>query len=155
MVTVVTLQIMTNTQTHSLDTSEKESMRHKDGDIIGVHITKNLATKVGSDWKWNTNITSPRSMFMHVTNVPLNVAKKIKERLTAPICPASETFRMSKFIMPPRFIPTALLNKMLSDKEATITYTDMKSLVRKKSIVALLDPSQDDETAQLVDGDLL
>ena len=155
MTKVVTLQIMTNAQTHSLDTPEKEAMRHKDGDIIGVHSTKKLATKTGLEWKWNTNITSQRSVFVHVINVPMNVAKNIEERLKSSICPASETFRMSKFRMPPQFMPTDLLNKMLSDKEATITYTAMKELVRKKSIVALLDASQDDETTQLVDGDLL
>ncbi len=150
----ITLQIMINAPTHALATPEKTAMRHRNGDVLGVHKTSDFATLADGEWKWNDVISSPRSVFVHVTDVPTNLAKKIW-RLARGIKVASESLRVRRYRIPPSVVPTAFRDKLLADKEATITFTQAKTFIRKKVISNALDPSLDNEDTQLVDGDLL
>ena len=153
---VITLQIMVNAPTHDLSHDPPmASMRYRNGDILTVYRTKDFATLTGETWNWNDVISSPRSVFVHITGVPLNLAIKAGTRLTDSIAAAGDTFRRRKFRIPPSVVPIAFRNKLLADKEATITYTQVKAHIRKKSIVDVLDASQDNEDTALVDGDLL
>lgn len=152
----MTVQIMVNAPTHDLSYDPaKAAMRHRNGDIIGVYNTAQNAVLLGNTWHWNGVISSPRSVFIHIRNLPANLGAKAERRLMGRIKPATEVFRLSKYRLPPSILPPPMQAALIADREITMSWAQFKFLCRKKSITVLLDPSQDDESTSIVDGDLL
>lgn len=152
--TAITVQIMVNAPTHVLNTPEKTAMRHRNGDILAVYNTQHFATRTGNRWRWNEPISSPRSVFYHIRDLPDGLGALAEQRLTGMIRAASDVLRVRKYRLPPSLLPVPVQNALRDDREVTMSWGQFKSLCRKKVITVPLDAQQDEETTELVDGDL-
>lgn len=151
----ITLQIMVNVGTHDLSYDlMKAAIRHRNGDILAVYPTSDLADLVGGDYKFRDVISSPRSVFVHVRDVPQGLEDKAIRRLIERHQPAAEVFRLRLFRIPPSVVPAATLATLLAEKELTVDWLQAKQFIRQKSITTLLDPTTDDESTPLEDADL-
>lgn len=149
----ITLQVMVNVPTHGLNPM-KAAMRYRNGDILAVYRTNTIADMVDGKWKMRRVITAPRSVFVHITNVPQILAQKAVRRLIERHQPAGETFRRRHYRIPPSVVPQAIKDTLQADKEVTVSWTQAKQVIRRKSVTTLLDPSMDDESVELQDADL-
>lgn len=159
----ITLQIMVNAPTHEIRhrnfdgaiDPEQTAARYRNGDIIAVHNTANSATFIAGAWRWNDVISAPRSVFVHISNLPNNLAPKARRRLTGSMRAGSDLLRRKQYRLPPSALPVPVQDALRDDREVTMTWAQAKTVIRKKIINVVLDPSQDDETTSIVDGDLL
>jgi len=154
----ITLQVMVNAPTHVIDTSfvaNKAAMRRRNGDILAVHNTQNFATLNGNDWNWNEPISSPRSVFIHIRDIPANLVPLARQRLTGKVKAASERIRIRQYRIPPGIMPQPVIDALQADREVTMDWTQAKTIIKKKSVTVVLDPDQDDESTSVVDADLL
>ena len=152
----ITVQIMVNAPTHDLSYDPpKAARRHRNGDILGVYKTSDFATLTGNTWNWNDVISSPRSVFVHIRDLPTGLGARAKQRLEGMISAIDDILRIRRFRLPPSALPVPVQNALRDDREVTMSWAQFKSVCRKKIITVALDPDQDDETTELVDGDLL
>ena len=147
---------MVNAPTHDLSYDPpKAARRHRNGDILGVYKTSDFATLTGNTWNWNDVISSPRSVFVHIRDLPTGLGARAKQRLEGMISAIDDILRIRRFRLPPSALPVPVQNALRDDREVTMSWAQFKSVCRKKIITVALDPDQDDETTELVDGDLL
>ena len=152
----ITVQIMVNAPTHDLSYDPpKAARRHRNGDILGVYKTSDFATLTGNTWNWNDVISSPRSVFVHIRDLPTGLGALAKQRLEGRIVAADDTLRIRKYRLPPGVLPVPVQNTLRDDREVTMSWTQFKSVCRKKVITVILDPEQDDESTSIIDSDLL
>ena len=151
----ITLKLLINGPTHELPAGTlKKASRYKGGDIVAAYPANKYASRVNGEWIMDDVIGTTKSVFLHITGMtPLQVKRAIP-RLTAEHQLASEIYRRRKFRIPPSVWPPALRADILQDRQATITWEQAKTLLRKKSVTAPLDASTDDESTQVVDGDI-
>ena len=140
---------------HTLATPEKTAMRHRNGDVLAVHKTRDFATRTGNIWNWDEPISSPHSVFYHVRDLPSGLGALAKQRLTRGIRVTGDTFRVRQYRLPPSLLPVPVQDALRDDREVTMSWAQFKSLCRRKIITVALDPQQDDESTPLVNGDLL
>lgn len=145
---------MVDAPTHVLATPEKSAMRQRNGDIVAVYDTEADATFALGNWNWNEPISSPRSDFIHIINFPANLLPK-SYRLAGMIRITRDVLRLSQYRIPEGVLPIIFQDELDADREVTISWGVIKASIRKKIIVDILDPLQDDETTAIVDGDLL
>ena len=62
--------------------------------------------------------------------------------------------RSRAYRIPPSILPAAKRNKLLADREITVTWAQAKPFIRKKLVAVDTDASADDETTELTDGDI-
>lgn len=152
----LTVQIMVNVPTHDLSYDPaKAAKRHRNGDVIAVYDTAQNAVLIGQNWHWNGVISSPRSVFVHIRDLPDNLVAKAADRLAGAIKPASEVFRLSQYRLPPSALSVPVQDALRDNREITMSWAQFKSVCRKKVITAMLDPNQDEESTSIVEGDLL
>lgn len=152
----VTFEILANPPTHPLETPYLESIREARGDIIAAYRSASIATWNGSAYLLNEPITSPRTVFVHVTGVPdrnLRIARNL-------ICSAYRDYD-DKISTPRGAIRKARLwamdtvnapgrAQLLANKQATYTWTAARPyLLRKIDNRAITD---NDVTRPLGDG---
>ena len=76
----VTFEVLASPPNHALATPYLESIREARGDIIAAYRSANVATWNGSAYLLTEPITSPRTVFVHVTGVPdrnLRIARNL------------------------------------------------------------------------------
>jgi len=144
----ITLQIMLDAPTHNIDSSIDNSARNKRGDICAVYLTSEVGV---------TNPDNPMG-FIHITDEPDKAYEKIKERLTSPI--RNEVIldrpilRKRKWRILASAIPISARNRLLTDREITVTWNQVKPYIRKKIIISQSNPALDDEIIILTDEDI-
>lgn len=148
----VTLQIMVNAPTHTL-TPEKSAKRYRDGDIIDVIPTDELADLIRGEYKMRGEIRNPRFSFIHITGFPDN--QKARSRITEMIKAASEKLRLRRFRVLFSALPAPVRTALQDDREITMTWPQARKVIKKKIITVILDPRQDDETNSIINADLL
>jgi len=151
----LTLQIIVNAPTHAVNDSKGAAYRYRNGDIIAGHRTADNATFDGTKWFWNWPITSPRTVFVHITGVPDALIDNALLRLSEQHKTANIKLRKRRFRIPPSVVPNTWLQQLLIDRETTVSWTVAKQRVRKKLVTNADDASTDNETTQLTDGDLV
>ncbi len=169
----VTLQIMLEPATHDLSYNpEKAAARFRRGDIFAGHLAPDVATLTSGTYNITEGIGSTVFGYVHITGVPTNLAVKARNVL---IFGTSETaievkpdpvtgldeehvslddWRLRRWRIPRSALTPGSLNKLLADREITITWAKVKPRIRKKIIAVRLDPLQDDETTELTDADV-
>jgi hypothetical protein len=150
----LTVQIMVNAPTHDLKTVDRTAARYKNGDVLAVYDTAANATFSGSDWLWDGVISSPRSMFIHITAVPPALVPKFQQRITQSIRAARDRLRLRQFRLRLSLMSVPARDQLLADKEITMTWTQFKSVTIRKIIINVLDASLDDESTSIIDGDV-
>ena len=156
-----TLAVIINPPTHDLD-ADKAARRIALGDICDAYITETVADFLLPNWKMKGGIGSTRLAFVHVTDIPDVITfDKVKSVLIAPVYDPLSTvedrreLRLNAWNIPVSIIPQAIKTKLLADKEVTLSFVNVKSYLRKKLVVSRLDPTQDDITYSVQDGDLI
>ena len=146
----VTLQIMKMTPGHDLSyDSIKDAARLKKGDIIQVILSTDVATWNVDHYELNDVINSPRTVFVHVTDVPITALNKAfgltKSQVDFPVDPEVHRIILRrKWQVDIQAIPQDVRDQILADGEGTFTWTQAKSYIKNKP-----------EARNIVDGDLL
>lgn len=152
----LTIAIMVNVPTHDLSYDKaKEAARHRDGDVLAVYNTSDLADLVGSQYKFRDVINSPRMAYIHIRGVPDDV--DLKTWLIRPIKDDVDRdirLRNNRWRIPTSVMPAAMTNALRDDHEFTIVWGQVKAFIRKKVIADKLDASKDSETVELTDQDM-
>lgn len=160
----ISLQVIVIAANHDLSTNpQKEAARYRRGDIVNVYLT--------------ADVGSPslirRFGFIHITGIPdgpdpeARFAKieallgdGVVDRVLVPDTDLPEMVEEATLVrtrawrVPPSIIPVAKRNQLLTDRETTVTWTQAKPYVRKKMVTIKTDASADDETTELMDGDI-
>ena len=150
-----TLQVIVNAPTHLLAKPEHAAMRHRNGDVIDLIPTAELADLIGSEYKIRGEIRNPRFSFIHISDFPDEQFERARRRITEMITAASDKLRLSRYRVLFSALPAPVRTALRDDREITMTWAQAKSVIRKKIITVILDPQQDDESTSIVDADLL
>jgi len=170
----VTLEIMLDLPTHDLSYNpEKAAARYRHGDILDIIRSIDFAAKdVNGDYRITEGIGHPRFGYIHVTDVPADRARKMREVLTAhtpetkqvadsdpetglPTTKVvSDTYRQRRWRIPRSVIPAAAKTKLLSEREITVDWTTFRDKIRRKAVTNRLDPLLDNESNAVTDADL-
>ena len=158
-----TAQVIYQPAVHPLE-GIKNAQRYIVGDILAVWPVADHSTfdTESGDWLLNDDI-NPKFLFIHVTGVPdsVNPEKLVEGDFVANGSPildfARETpfilRRARKFRIKPSLIPTAGRDKLLADKQITVTFQAFKAVVQKKVVTVKLDPTQDTHNL-IINGDM-
>ena len=126
----ITLQILAVSKTHNTDNPDNLWKR---GQIANVHVSSDLATLVGNDYNFN-DVISGKFVFVHVKNVPVTDFAKFKERLnTENPLGGRRRYRVRVGI-----IPTTARDKLVADREITITWATAKNYIQNDEITTLI-----------------
>ena len=169
----ITLEIMLEPATHDLSyDADKNARRFRRGDIFEVHRTTDIATLDGSGDYRLPSIGTSVFGYIHVKNVPLAAALKIRAALTkdtgetitrsvtdpdtGEVTEVVEPYhsRRRKWRIPRSVIPAAAKTKLLAEREITVEWAVFRDKIRRKIITDRLDPSLDDESNAVSDSDL-
>lgn len=148
----ITLHIMIKPATHPLP-GLKGACRIAKGDIIDVYkATKYATLQEDGNYMLDKPPGHERFGFVHIKNVPNTPS--IRNKLISGIDIAGESVRQCKWHIPPSMLPNVLKQKLLLEKQITVEWEVAKPYIRKKTVPVILDPSQDDISTSLTDGDI-
>lgn len=162
----ISLQIVIDGNTKSLG-GYKDAAKSRAGDVIDAIDTASFATLVGGEYRVNGGIGSVRLGFIHITGVPTTVSKvrqlikgglHKKQTVTDDVTGLQRnvdvaTLRKHKWRINPADVPLAARNKLIAQREITITWTQAKNFLKRKTVVSELDATQD-STTLIVDSDV-
>jgi len=136
----ITLQIILNAPAHDLSYDPaKEARRLARGDLIAIFDADVVAPYNGSEHILRDIITGDRFCFIHVQNIPDRPISQLREKLLAadvsvgvdddgkPLITAYH--RRKKWGAIVSNIPAAIRNRLISDKQITITWTQAKNYI--------------------------
>jgi hypothetical protein len=136
--------------------------RPRRGDAISVNNSVDVAVRTGDTWNAIKPIR-PDACWVHILNIPPGPAEAIKLRLLDPLrrpIPDSpdfpndlRTIRRRKWRIAFKHMPPPRRNELLNNGEITADWSVVKGWIRKKAVANELEPENDDEDTQSVDGD--
>ena len=167
-VIAVTFQIVKTAHTHDLSHNiDADASRRKRGDIVEFVRTDRFATwnDVDGKWQWNTPILSPNLVFIHARGFDQSRFLKAKKRFTEDLTvnnigridesdEDADCARRSRWLIRYADLPNPVKSDLNTFKEATMAWTNLQPLTRKRTFVVRHDPSQDDETQAATDEDV-
>jgi len=151
----ITLHIILKPADHALEGIRAASRLAK-CDIIDVYKAEKYATlQDDGNYLLDSPPLHPRFGFVHIKNVP-DILKEIniKNKLLEAVEILGQPVRRKKWHIPPSILPDVVKKKILTDKEITVQWAIAKSYIRKKTTPVILNPSQDDISGVLTDGDV-
>jgi len=151
----ITLQIIIRPATHALEGMEA-ACRYRTGDIIDVYRANRFAElQEDGNYLMQSQMGNDVFCYIHIKDVPDTLNRqRIKAKLLEPVTILDELVRRKMWHIPPSILPVAFRQRLLADREATVTFIQAKNYIRRKTTPVLLDPDQDDITTTLTDGDL-
>lgn len=165
----LTMAVMGSVATHDLSARSllKEASRLRRGDPMDVYRSRDLAVLTNGVYRFREPITSPRWVFIHIREVPNAIALRMKSRLTQAILADNGsalsldptvshvvTIRRRRFRVLLGAMPVTMRNRLLTNKEITLTWDQARGHIRKKIVVDERDATRDDETTAVSDADL-
>lgn len=134
----LTLQVIITPANHPLSDPAKRARRYTAGDVVDIFDADVVAPFNGTDHILRDVISDPRFVFVHVRGVPDRPLGRIKDTLGAadieyglvngePVIIAFH--RRRKFSLLTSSVPAALRNKLLADRQITVTWTQVKDYV--------------------------
>lgn len=150
----VTLQIIESPADHTLSDPAKAGRRYKRGDILDAMLTPPNATKTGNDWHWDQPLNSPRTVLVHMRDVPDDRWHNMRNVFSAEMTAGEELTRRRKwrFLIPN--LATPKRNELLTNREVTLAWTAARDHIRRKVVTTQTDPDGDDESNAVLDADL-
>lgn len=150
----ITLAVIAVQSTHSLP-AEKEGARWQIGQIQDVYKTRDLASIVDGEFRMNNAIGTKVRVFIHVRNVPVSSAKRIRRLLAEPIeVPSIEIVNdkdgneveivsvamVHRSIFKVRLadIPNAAKNTLKDNREITVSWTEFKPYICRSDTLAVI-----------------
>ena len=165
----MTIQVVLQPASHALqNTAEhpyREASRFAQGDIVAVYRTDQFATLVGQEWKWKTDILSPRCGFIHMPGVPSENTAKMRRRFMEDLTennrgrldedqPDVPLTRHRRWRVHLDKVPQRVRDDLQTFKESTYPWDNIKPYIRKKVFTDPTDASQDDESQPVDEGDI-
>lgn len=148
-----TLQILVAPAQHVIADPAKNARRYTVGDVVCVWDADAVAPYNGTDHVMRDVISSTKYVFVHVRDVPAQVTlERARDRLLADDIDIGTFdgevaiigyYRRKKFGAVLASIPTNVRNRLQSDRQITVTWTQVKNYIKHVR-----------ENRQLVDGDL-
>ena len=125
----ITVQVIINQSTHELS-PEQEIARYLLGDIIDAFLSSKYASFDGIYWHMPP-IGDKRSGFVHITDVPADVILKARTKLIEmPFSTITkEAIRRRTYHIDVANLPATFKEKILTDKEVTVTWTQAKPYI--------------------------
>ena len=140
----------------------REAMAYRPGHFVAVYPATRVADKVGQNYLAKGGVGMPRTGYIHVIDVPDTISFKRVRRVVTnayrvwalpEVNPRRIKKRRRLFRLRPSLVPAAARNRLLADREITVTFTQFKNFVRKLTVVDVDDPTTDTETVALDDAD--
>lgn len=131
----ITLQVLAVSKSHTV--SDVNTLWNK-GQIVDAFQSSDLATLSGDDYLFN-DVISGNFVFVHVKDVPIVNFEKFKARLQS----ENPLGGRRRYRVKVASIPIAARNKLLADKEITITWTAAKNYI-----------ANDETAVDITDGDV-
>lgn len=148
-----TLQILVAPAAHNIPDPAKAARRYTVGDVVCVWDADVAAPYNGTAHLMRDVISTTKFVFIHVRGVPAQVTL---ERAREKLCADDSVFgtfdgeitvveyhRRKKFGAVLSSIPTNVRNRLLSDRQITVTWTQVKNYIKHIR-----------ENRQITDGDL-
>lgn len=135
----LTLQILVEPATHTLSDPAKNARRYAVGDIIMVFDADVVAPYNGTNHILRDIISSTKFIFVHVRNVPDRSLEAVREKLLdsdVEIGTFTEGraiigyYRRKRFNAVLSSIPTNIRNRLQSDRQITVNWTQVKNYVK-------------------------
>lgn len=149
----LTLQILIAPATHTISDPAKIARRYAQGDLVCIWDSDVVAPYNGTAHLMRDVISTVKYVFVHVRNVPAQVTlDRARNRLLAEDIDVGTFegevviigyYRRKKFGVALANIPTNIRNRLLSDREITVTWTQVRNYIKHIR-----------ENRQLVDGDV-
>lgn len=136
----ITLQILVQPATHNIADPAKAARRYAVGDLIMVFNADVVAPYNGTAHILRDVISSPKFVFVHVRGVPDRPLDVVRDKLLdsdVEIGTFTEGqraiigyYRRKRFNAVLSSIPTNIRNRLQSDRQITVTWTQVKSYIK-------------------------
>ena len=126
----ITLHILAENKTHA---ATNESAKWQRGQIVDCSQSADLATLSGNDYLFN-DVISGAFVFVHVKDVPVVDFDKFRARLQT----ENPLGGRRRYRVDVASIPVSARNKLLADKEITITWATAKNYIQNDEIVTTI-----------------
>lgn len=135
----LTLQVIITPANHTLSDPAKNARRYATGDVVDIFNADVVSPFNGTDHILRDVISDPRFVFVHVRGVPDRTLGRIKDTISTPDIeyvlvngePVSSSYhRRRKFALLASSVPTAMRNRLMADRQITVTWTQAKNYVR-------------------------
>lgn len=135
----ITLQILVQPATHNIANPAKAARRYAVGDLIMVFDADVVAPYNGTAHILRDVISSPKFVFVHVRGVPDRPLAAVKERLLDSDMEIGTFegervvigyYRRKRFNAVLADIPTNIRNRLQSDRQITVTWTQVKNYIK-------------------------
>lgn len=131
----VTISLMLNQSTHALPI-ENEGGRWRNGQIINMYLTRNLKVTLQGDgtYKFDYIIGNPRIGFIHIREMPASNARKMNFLLgETNELPNGHVISRRLWRVRRGSLPPAARDKLLTNKELTVSWAQFKSFTQLDS----------------------
>lgn len=135
----LTLQILIAPATHNISDPAKAARRYTQGDLVEIWDADIVAPYNGTAHLMRDVISSPKFVFVHVRGVPDRPMAIVKERLLTWDVEVGTFdgevsvigyYRRRRFSAVLANIPTNVRNRLQSDRQITVTWTQVKNYVK-------------------------
>lgn len=137
---------------------------YHNGDTLTVYDTETLADFVDGEFRFRESIINSPFHYAHVTDIPNGanidrITEEYRVNNGSPILQEVEEnptvrYRRRKWFIDHTKIGQAAKDKLLSQKEITATFTQLKNVLAKKSVPSRFDMNQDGIADYLQDSDI-
>ncbi|MHB1099295.1 MAG: hypothetical protein ACYCZR_07040 [Burkholderiales bacterium] len=136
----ITLQILVAPATHNIPDPAKNARRYTVGDVVCVWDADVVAPYNGTSHILRDVISSPKFVFVHVRDIPAQINL---ERAREKLCSDDSVFgtfdgeitvleyhRRKRFAAALSDIPANVRNRLQSDRQITVTWTQVKNYIK-------------------------
>ena len=135
----LTLQILVEPATHPLGNPTKAARRYTVGDVVCVWDADVVAPYNGVEHLMRDVISTTKFVFVHVRDVPITL-ERARDRLCADdsvfgTFDGSVTmlnyYRRKKFSLDASLVPVPIRNRLQSERQITVNFTQIKSYIKQ------------------------
>lgn len=137
---------------------------YHNGDTLTVYDTESLADFIDGEFRFRETIINSPFHYVHVTDIPEGanidrITEEYRVNNGSPFIQEVEEnptirYRRRKWFIDHTKIGQVAKDKLLSQKEITVTFTQLKNVLAKKSVPSRFDLDQDGIEGYLQDSDL-
>jgi len=141
----------------------REALAYRRGHVVAVYLASRIAERVGQDYKTRGGgVGMPRTGYIHTFDIPDRISfakfsKVLRRGHQVWAIPAVNPLRINKRRRNKRLVfsglPLAVRNGLRDDREVTMSFIQLKSLMRRLTVIDEQDPTTDTETQPLDDTD--
>ena len=130
----IALQIIINPATHDLSYAPAKNARRQTlGDVIDVILATDIAAWDGDVYLPSEPVSSPRTGFVFVVNVPDGLIKALKNKFSAAHFSVETLLLRHRYNVSTSDMPAATLDQLSADKFITVPWLNVKGFFKDKT----------------------